>query len=669
MTLAVSARFSAPCRPQLLAASVFLSVAACATATTASAQQSDVPSVLVSGARFASEPSLTPIGATVITAADIRNAGATDVNQAIRKIGGVFGRQSLDSSPDFALDLRGFGTNSSQNLVILVDGVRLNENELATATLSTIQIDTVERIEITRGGSSVLYGDGATGGVIQIITRRGAAAAGSTSSSGSGTHGSVFAEGGQFADKTVRANLSHAFDRFVFDASYGRNRTDGYRTNSRFDQRTLGAGLAWQFDGGRAGIRVDSARQDSGLPGSLSLAQFEANPRQSFNPNDAGALDTDRYTAFVEQRLGSVELAAELSQRERKVQSHYDFGSGFVSDATYNSHQTQFSPRLRHVSQPYGLLNEFVAGVDLSRWTRDTVADFSLADARQNAKAWYLRDELRFDAAHNGRLAIGMRHEIFDKDYADSLAGAAPESRSQSQNAWDIQGSYAVLPQVALHAKAGQSYRVANVDENSFRASNDILKGQVSHDLELGLTLGTAERQLAARLFRHKLNNEIFFDPTIGFGTNTNLDPTRRQGFELDAQFDLMTQLRASAHFQHVNATFTEGPNAGRSLVLVPKNVLSARLAWLGQHQSADIGAQWVDRQRYGDDFSNACSARIGGYTTFDARYARTFGPWELAVTGANLADRQYFSNAFSCRGGIYPSDGRQLKLSVRYDF
>ena len=649
MTSAVPARFSAT-----LTLSLTLTVAGAV-----HAQQTDTPTVLVSGSRFASEPTLPPIGATVITADDIRNAGVTDVNQAIRKIGGVFGRQSLDSSPDFALDLRGFGTNSSQNLVIMVDGVRLNENELATAVLSNIQIDTVERIEITRGGSSVLYGDGATGGVIQIITKRGATA---------GTHGSVLAEGGQFGDKTLRGNLTHAFDRFVFDASYGRNTTDGYRTNSRFDQRTVGAGLVMNFDGGKAGIRVDSARDDSGLPGALSLAEFNANPRQSATPYDAGTLDTDRYTAFVEQRVGAVELAAELSQRERTVTSHYDYGT-YASDATYIGHQTQFSPRARYVAHPYGLLNELVGGVDLIRWTRDTTSDFSLASARQVSKAVYLRDELRFDAAHDGRLAIGARHETFDKDYADSLVSATADNHVQSQNAWDVQGSYSVLPNVALHAKAGQSYRVANADENSYRSSDDLLKGQISHDLELGLTIGAPDRQVAARLFRHRLTNEIFFDPTIGYGINTNLDPTRRQGLEIDARMDVLAHLRASAHFQHVNAAFTDGPNAGRDMVLVPKNVLSTRLSWLGEGQSADIGAQWIDKQRYGDDFTNACIARIGGYTTFDARYAKKFGPWELAVTGNNLADHRYFSNAFSCQGGIYPSDGRQLKMSVRYDF
>jgi iron complex outermembrane receptor protein len=102
----------------------------------------------------------------------------------------------------------------------------------------------------------------------------------------------------------------------------------------------------------------------------------------------------------------------------------------------------------------------------------------------------------------------------------------------------------------------------------------------------------------------------------------------------------------------------------------VPKNVVSARLAWVpDRSQSADIGVQWVDSQRYGGDFTNSCAARIPSYSTVDARYARRFGAWEAAVSGLNLADRRYFSNAFSCESGIYPSDGRQLKVSLRYDF
>jgi iron complex outermembrane receptor protein len=648
-------------KPIALACAVSLSFIA----TGAFAQEQPIPTVYISGSRFPSEPALAPIGATVITADDIRRAGSADVNEAIRKIGGVYGRQSLDSTPDFSLDLRGFGSNGSQNLVVMIDGVRLSENELATAVLSTIPVDSVERIEITRGGSSVLYGEGATGGVIQIFTKKGAKA---------GVHGSATLAAGQFNARDLRGNLSAGVGRLALDASVGHQSTDNYRDNARFKQNNFSGGAQWAYEGGRVGVRLESARQDSRLPGSLTQAQFDAKARQASTPNDYGSLDSDRVTAFAEHRFGSTEFAAELSHREKEVKAAYENtypgGSGF-SRLAYNSRQDQFSPRLRNLSALGGMLNELVAGVDLIRWNRKTNADFSQADASQTSRGVYVRDELRFDKRNNGRLAIGARHEVFDKDYVDPLGmSSAPESSSQSQNAWDVQGSFDVLPGVGLHAKAGQSYRMPNVDENSYRASASVLKAQTSHDLELGATLGLEERQVALRLFRHQLQGEIFFDPTIGWGANTNLDPTRRQGVEIDAHSAIAAGWRVMAHLQHVQARFTAGPNAGREMVLVPRNVLSARLAWVpGDGQTADLGAQWVSSQRFGSDFTNSCAARIPAYATLDARYARKLGPWELALAGANLTDKKYTSNAFGCQSGIYPSDGRQLKLSARYDF
>jgi iron complex outermembrane receptor protein len=619
----------------------------------------DAPqTVVITGSRFPSPDTLQPIGATVITQDDIRSAGVNDVNAAIRKIGGVFGRQSLDSSPDFALDLRGFGTNGAQNMVIMVDGVRLNENELSGAVLSTIPIDLVERIEIVRGGSSVLYGEGATGGTIRITTRRATLA---------GTHGSVFAEAGQFRQRDLRAQLSHVAGSVSADIAVGRQDNGNYRANSSYTQNSVSAGVQAGFAGGRAGVRIESARQDTRLPGSLTLAQYQANPRQSQTPNDFGALDTDRVNAFVEYRLGQVDLAAELSHREREADSNYYFGSA-ASVTHYKGRQNQFSPRARWLGDLKGMQNELVGGIDVIDWKRKTTSDYSLADASQKSKALYLRDELRFDPAHDGRLALGVRREIFDKDYVDAMAGGAADNGVQAQNAWEAQGSYAVLPRLEVYARAGQSYRVANADENSFRTSLTLLKVQTSHDLELGATLGDDARKLTARVFRHELDNEIFYDPTAF--ANTNLDPTRREGLEIDAEAQLAPGWRATAHLQHVNATFTAGPNAGREMVLVPKNVVTARLAWLpGDGQSADVGMQWVDRQRYGSDFDNSCAARMPSYVTVDARYAVKLGPWEIAASGLNLADRRHFSYAYGCQSGIYPSDGRQLKLSARYDF
>lgn len=662
MNFAAVPRSAPAFKPLALACALSLS----AIAAQALAQDA-VPSIVVTGARFQVEAAEAPIGATVITADEIRRAGATDVNQAIRKIGGVYGRQSLDASPDFSLDLRGFGSNSAQNLVVMVDGVRLNENELATTVLSTIPVDTVERIEITRGGSSVLYGEGATGGVIHIITRRAGA---------KGTRGSVFAERGRFDQHDLRASISHGAGAWSFDAAVADRGSDNYRENSNYDQTTFSGGLQWAYaPGARLNVRLESARSDSRFPGSLTEAQFQQDPRKSYTKKDFGSLDTDRVSAFIEQRVGAFDLAAELSHRQRDLSANYYFDMGFgetLSRSTYEAKQTQFSPRLRHTGVLGGQRNELVAGVDLARWDRETVSSFSLGDARQDSKAVYFRDELVWRAPHNARLALGARHEKFEKRYSDPL-GFPPvvnEERSQSLNAWSLEGSVDVLPQLTLFAKAGRSYRVANVDENSLRSGPELLEPQTSRDLELGATFGSTERQLTARLFRHRLKNELFYDPTIGWGANTNLDPTRRQGLEVEGRFSLNRAWRITGQWQHVDAEFTDGQNAGREMVLVPKNVLTARLAWApGNGHSADVGAQWVDKQRFGSDFTNSCGARIPSTTTVDARYALRFGPWEAAAQALNLFDRDYYSNAFGCRSGIYPSDGRQVKLSLRYDF
>ncbi|MBA5607532.1 TonB-dependent receptor [Duganella sp. FT3S] len=663
MQISVTRRLPAS-QPLVLAAAVSLCFAASVPALAQTAVGQSLAPIVITGARFDAAAGMAPIGATVITADEIRRAGVSDVNAAIRKIGGVYGRNSLDGSPDFGLDLRGFGTNSSQNLVVVVDGVRVSESELSNVILSTIPVETVERIEINRGGASVLYGEGATGGVINIVTKRPVA-----HSAG----GSMTAEVGQFRERELRGTVHQGWDGFAADGAVDARHNDNYRANNNYKQVDVSAGAQWFSKEGRMGFRYEGAREDMRFAGSLSEDQFNANPRQTFTPNDFGSLDSDRLTGFITRRIGNLDLAAELSHREKTSKGTFVSSYGvYAADAT--SKQTQFSPRLRQLGEIGGMTNEVVAGLDLMRWNRVTIADASgyssHVEATQRSKAIYARDEIKFDPAHNGRLAAGVRRELFDKDYNDGFG--SQYNIVQGLNAWELQGSYAVLPALEAFAKAGQSYRLANADENTLTPTGKPLQSQTSHDLELGASYGDAARKITARIFRSNVANEIFFDPTLnhGNGANTNLDPTRREGFELDGEARVAPDWTVIGHYQHVKATFRAGVNAGREMVLVPKNIVTARLAWTpADGQSADIGAQWVDQQRYGADFSNDCSAQMPSFTTFDARYARKLGQWELSVAGLNLADKHYFSQAFACRGSIYPSDGRQLKVAARYDF
>jgi iron complex outermembrane receptor protein len=608
--------------------------------------------VVVTASRFANDPAFNPIGATVITSDEIREAGIGNVNEAIRKIGGVYGRQGFSGTSDFSLDLRGFGTASDQNLVVLVDGVRISENELSPALLSSIPVESVERIEIMRGGSSVLYGEGATGGTIQIITKRGRP---------NSFRGTVAAEVGSYDRRELRTSLAKGWDAFSMDANVSTLRADNYRDNNAVKQDNFNGGFQWASKEGRVGMRIDVARQDSRFPGALTLAQAEANPRQTLTPNDFGSFDVDRYTLFGERRLGDFELAAELSSGEKTARAAL---GTFRSKS--DARTTQFSPRVRHLSSFGTGKNELVVGMDFARWTRLTDSAFSKADASQKSQAIYARDEVRIG---NARIAAGARHETFDKDFKDPVTFGA-YGKKHNLNAWELQGSYALMPAVQLFAKAGRSYRVANADENGFTPMpNQPLEPQISRDLELGTTLGNVEKKLTVRVFQHRLTNEILYDPTRF--ANVNLDPTRRRGVEVEASTRLGAAFTLSANLQHISAEFTGGPNAGKEVVLVPQNIGLLRLNWLpGNGQSAYAGVQWVDSQRYGGDFSNTCVSRIPSYATLDARYARRVGAWEFAVAGSNLTDKDYFSNAFgACRSGIYPDAGRQLKLTARYDF
>lgn len=627
-----------------------------------SADQKLAP-VTVSASRFANDASFAPIGATVITAAQIREAGIGNVNEAIRKIGGVYGRQSPYGTSDFSLDLRGFGATSDQNLVVLVDGVRISENEQTVALMSSIPIESVERIEIVRGGSSVLYGEGATSGTIQIITKRGVNGA---------TRGSIVAEVGSFNSKELRASLAKSWDNFSLDANLGSLHTDNYRDNNELKQENFSGGLQWTYAQGRIGMRVEAARQDSRLPGGLTYAQFLENPRQTLNPLDYATIDSNRYTVFGEHRFGNLELAADLSYRDRVVKTSYAdyFSTPPVPGAvtTYDGQSTQFSPRARYVSGVGTVRNEVVVGLDFTDYTRrvSTAGSAAVTTATQQSQALYARDEIRIDKT---RLAFGARHEKFQKDLRSTTA----YDQSFSLNAWDLQASYEVSPIVNVFAKAGRSYRVANVDDNYAKSSNQLLDPQTSNDLELGTSIGDSAQKITAKVFRHKLKNEIYYNPNLF--TQVNLDPTEHQGVEIEASAKIAKDFSLSAIVQHVSAKFTDGQYVGRELTLIPQNTATLRLSWLpGNGQSADIGMQWVDSQRFGGDFSNTCSSRIDSFATLDARYARRFGAWELAISGTNLTDKNYFSQAYgTCINdaylGAYPESGRAVKVSARFDF
>ena len=131
----------------------------------------EIPAVVVSAARTQQSVLTTPASITVITREQIEASRARHIHEVLRSQGGVQIRDLYGDGSRATVDMRGFGETAGSNTLILVDGRRLNNPDIATPDLNSIALEDVERIEIVQGSAGVLFGDQAVGGVINADRR------------------------------------------------------------------------------------------------------------------------------------------------------------------------------------------------------------------------------------------------------------------------------------------------------------------------------------------------------------------------------------------------------------------------------------------------------------------------------------------------------------------
>src|SRR5690606_12394155 len=103
---------------------------------------------------------------------DIARSAARTLPELLGTRAGIVSRDLYGNTAALAtVDMRGFGATAAQNTLILVDGRRLNDIDQSGVQWASIPLDAIERIEIVRGSGAVQYGDGASAGAINIITR------------------------------------------------------------------------------------------------------------------------------------------------------------------------------------------------------------------------------------------------------------------------------------------------------------------------------------------------------------------------------------------------------------------------------------------------------------------------------------------------------------------
>jgi vitamin B12 transporter len=188
---------------------------------------------------------------TVLTEQEISQSGAPDVPTLLSSLPGVEVVQSGGLGSQSSIFMR--GANSNQVLVLL-DGVRINSATTGSTALEHIMLDNIERIEVVRGNVSSLYGSEAIGGVIQIFTKQGHGAPAFNASTGIGNHGT----------QRVSAGFSGVMDKNSFSLDAGHVKTDGVSAinpilvpaanpnNNGYDNNTLSAQVKHAFNADHA---------------------------------------------------------------------------------------------------------------------------------------------------------------------------------------------------------------------------------------------------------------------------------------------------------------------------------------------------------------------------------------------------------------------------------
>ncbi len=639
-------------------------LALCTAFSASSTAVADDAIVIVTATRFPDSAPDVGSNVSVISQADIEHSPARTIPDLLKTIAGVdirplYGSMGIDS----IVDIRGSGDTAGSNTLILVDGQRLNPVDSGSIKWDTIPLSAIKQIEIIRGSNSVLYGDRANAGVINIITDK-----------SDKLRASLKAEAGSFGYSSMDASAGGGKDGwygnlFAHDAS-----SDGYRVNSDAKQTSAGGRIARRYDDGEAFLDFSDYRERYGLPSALTLAQYNNNPRQSTTPNYRTENDGYRVRPGASFKLGS-ELSAEIdgSYSDSQLKAR---NVDWLYRQQWRETTLAFSPRLKwNHSLASSMSSVTIAGIDFYDgkavgdqldFTTGSLQDRQIGQQRsqgmyfQNASLW-----------KNGvDTTAGLRRQHFSQQVSDGSANLQAQNGADL-TAWDLAAGYRFTPAWRAYVKAARNFRLPNTDElfaydpNTYKAIfNGALKPQTGQLFEGGLSWSTSQFMQQFTLFQQDNHNEIGY--IAANGLNANLDPTRRRGAEWEARWTPERNWTLRGSMTTIQAIFTEGAYSGKTIPLVPgyKESISAQWdgAGAGIHSLTVVS---VGDRYFGNDFTNTLN-KLDRYTTLDYQVQWNMKPCSVILRAANLTDRRYAAIGYSST--YYPADPRSFSVSLKVD-
>jgi iron complex outermembrane receptor protein len=637
-----------------------------------------LPAIVITPSRMDMTSLHVPGAVSVVTEEDIKTSNAQTVTDILRTATGVIVRDELGNGKAATVDMRGFGETSRLNVLVLIDGRRVNNIDLSGTDWTQIPLDQVEKIEISRGPGSVLYGDNAVAGVINIITKKGE---GPLSIGASSYYGSYDHRAWQGEASGSVKGLSYSFN-----ASYADN--NGYRENNELRTQDIAGRLSYAFDDIMTLYVNSGYHQDHyGLPGALFVSDLATMSRRDAKyPLDT--VDIDDYYVTT----GS-EIKLNVAGRDwGKVITDVSFRQRDMDTITFNAlYETDADTRVWTVSPRYVFNAEF-----WEHFANDLVIgyDYFLADhdihggmvggskedieiTKRTVGLYGLDDLTLFDTV---ALQLGYRYE-WAKYRFYQIHGAFgalhnDQVRRVEEGVFTSGISYYLTEHTNLYGSYAQSYRLPATDE--FYASlpwgtglNTELQPQEADHYELGVKHYYQDIVFVGGNFFHiDVEDEIYYDPFTF--TNANYDKTEHTGLELEAKAQPIDTLSVFANYTYTRPRFEGGAYDGNHIPLVPKHNVSLG----GSYEIIDgltfsAVSNYVGSRYKLSDLNNI-APKAKPYFVTDAKLSYAYKGFEVTGGINNVFDEQYAElEGFTSMNQeyLYPSPERNYFASIRYKY
>ncbi|QYJ81655.1 TonB-dependent receptor [Shewanella aegiceratis] len=601
----------------------------------------------------------------VIDAAAIELSGATNLTELLR---GQSGIQVSDSNSGAVFAMRGFSASQAvNNTLILIDGRRLNNIDIAAPSISAIGLNQVERIEILSGSAGVLYGDQAVGGVINIITK-----------APKDNGGSLQLSGGSFDTLEAKAEGSVAInDNWRLYGAANHLKSDNYRDHNASKTSSVLGRL--QYDDEVQQFFAEASHYDNHreLAAALTDEQLKENPRQMG--------DLKQGDLFIDAYLHEMTTAARTGY-QRQLNEAWALGADLnYSDtlttglSTWNTSRRdtrsllEFKPKaVGNIKTDNGEL-KLVTGLDLSRGE----ATFSNRRNVQKLASAYVQATVPLTESFS--YVVGGRYAEVTDELVDGKAYPNGIDLDQDAHAFELGINYRPSQQHRFYLRADENFRFAKVDEQAYTPESiQGLKPQTGRSYEAGWDLLLERNTLRLSAYRLDLEDEIVFDPSAETpaggdfpGANVNADASRRYGVSADWDWQATQDLMLGLEYNYIDAEFTEGANEGKALSWVAKNSGRGYVSYdVYEHLQLFAEAVYTGERYMEGDNANQ-GDKLDAYTLANIAINYSRDAWLASLRVDNLLDKEYVSSGyFSTWGsGYYPGTGRALRLTASYRF